>query len=175
MSELSDELTCVLADAFTFYVRTHAAHWNVTGDEFAQFHELFGDIYQDVWESLDGIAENIRKIDAFPPSSIDELVEKREVRSPRGVVSDAQKLLAELVELNDGVIKCLNEAFSCANECNEQGVANFLADRLDKHQKWRWQMKASMEVEDEPVVPQPQKPAAKPPSSPKNVRPPRVS
>lgn len=155
MSALSDKLGSVLADATTFYFRAHAAHWNVTGDEFQQFHELFGEVYEDVLGSLDPIAENIRKIDAFPPSSLDEIIAKREIKSPQGVVNDPQDLLKELVTMNDGVIHCLNEAFAAATSANEQGIANFLADRIDMHQKWRWQMKASMEAEEPAEVSKP--------------------
>lgn len=155
MSALSEHLSTLLADATTLYFRTHAAHWNVTGDEFQQFHELFGEIYEDVWGSLDPIAENIRKIDSFPPSSLDEIISKREINSPKGVVNDAQSLLKELVAMNDGVIHCLTEAFAAATSANEQGIANFLADRIDMHQKWRWQMKASMEAEESAEAPKP--------------------
>jgi starvation-inducible DNA-binding protein len=155
VSALSEHLSTVLADATTFYFRTHAAHWNVTGDEFQQFHELFGEIYEDVRDSLDPIAENIRKIDEFPPSSLDEIVAKREIKSPQGVVNDAQALLKELVTMNDGVIDCLNESFAAATSANQQGIANFLTERIDMHQKWRWQMKASMEAEEAAKAPKP--------------------
>ena len=185
MSALSDSLSTVLADVTSYYFRAHAAHWNVLGDQFAQFHDLFGEVYADALGSLDPIAENIRKIDAFPPSSLDEIVAKREIASPKGVVNDPQALLKELVAMNDGVIKCLNEAFAAANSANEQGVANFLADRIDAHQKYRWQMKASMEAEEPSEAPKPA-PAPKrnkvPPMSPAlkrvapvTTRPPKVA
>jgi DNA-binding ferritin-like protein len=29
-----------------------------------------------------------------------------------------------------------------ADNSREQGVANFLAERIDQHQKWHWQLKA---------------------------------
>jgi len=34
------------------------------------------------------------------------------------------------------------KAFSLATAMSEQGVANFLADRLDMHSKWQWQLRA---------------------------------
>lgn len=165
MSGLADKLSSVLADAATFYFRAHAAHWNVMGDDFQQFHELFGEIYEDVWGSLDPIAENIRKIDAFPPSSLDEIMAKRETGPKHGAITDSQDLLADLIPMNDEVINCLVEAFAEATSANEQGVANFLADRIDMHQKWRWQMKASVENEAPDVSaekPAPQKPKIAP-------------
>lgn len=141
----ASHLATVLCDATSFAYRAHAAHWNVTGDDFPAWHEFFGELYDDVHDSLDTVAENIRKLGAFPPSSLDELIAGREIGAPKGAVSDAQDLLKELIALNDGLLKCLNEAFAAATRENQQGIANFLADRIDQHQKWRWQMTASLE------------------------------
>jgi DNA-binding ferritin-like protein len=32
------------------------------------------------------------------------------------------------------------EAFGIANALNQQGIANFLAERIDMHDKWLWQL-----------------------------------
>ena len=37
----------------------------------------------------------------------------------------------------------IGKAFASANKANEQGIANFLAERDDMHKKWRWQLTAS--------------------------------
>ena len=41
-------------------------------------------------------------------------------------------------------IVILKNAFDVANQENEQGIANFIAERIDKHQKWNWQLKSSL-------------------------------
>jgi DNA-binding ferritin-like protein len=42
------------------------------------------------------------------------------------------------------LIAKLKQAFNVANGENEQGVANFIAERIDMHQKWSWQLRASL-------------------------------
>jgi len=37
----------------------------------------------------------------------------------------------------------LRKAFDIANQANEQGIANFIAERIDMHAKWDWQLKAT--------------------------------
>jgi hypothetical protein len=44
---------------------------------------------------------------------------------------------------NSKVLDDYKEAFATADSMNEQGVADFLAGRIDMHQKWAWQLKAS--------------------------------
>jgi HK97 family phage prohead protease len=37
----------------------------------------------------------------------------------------------------------LSDAFDCASMYNQQGIANFLAGRIDSHQYWKWQLTVS--------------------------------
>lgn len=63
---------------------------------------------------------------------------------------DARVLATDLLAANDLIIEGIAEAFECADECNQQGIANFLAERLDAHQMWKWQLSASLGVEASP-------------------------
>jgi DNA-binding ferritin-like protein len=52
-------------------------------------------------------------------------------------------MAVDLMAANDIIIGKLKECFNTANQADEQGIANFIAERIDMHQKWRWQLKAS--------------------------------
>ena len=47
-------------------------------------------------------------------------------------------------EAQHALLECLGECFALATKANEQGIANFIAERDDMHKKWRWQLKASV-------------------------------
>jgi hypothetical protein len=42
----------------------------------------------------------------------------------------------------DILIETLNEAFAAAEEENKQGIANFIAERLDAHGKHGWMLRS---------------------------------
>jgi len=147
--DLSEELNELLADTITFYFRAHGAHWNVIGTDFAEYHALFNAIYEDVYGSIDPLAENIRKIGVQAPFQFSQFMELRTL-SDGDLSTDARTLAIDLLGANDVVIRGIADAFECATEYNEQGIANFLAERLDKHQMWRWQLSSSLGME---VVP----------------------
>jgi starvation-inducible DNA-binding protein len=65
MSALTDSLKTVLSDAVTMYFTAHGFHWNVEGQDFSQYHDLFADIYEDVYSSIDPLAEDIRKLGEY--------------------------------------------------------------------------------------------------------------
>lgn len=145
--DLRSTLDRVVADAFTFYITAHGFHWNVRGDEFSQYHEFFEEIYKDVWKSVDTWAENIRKIDGDVQFRISDIVSIREIDDSPFIVGNTSDMVAQLLAMNELVIDCCNETFAAATAENQQGIANFAAERIDQHQKWSWQLKASL-VED---------------------------
>lgn len=144
-NRLADLLRTTLCDVLAFYYRAHAAHWNVVGVDFAQYHALFGDIVADVYDSIDPLAENVRKLDAFTPVSLSEVVTACSV-GLGPVAFDAASLSADLLAGNDALIQKWKLVFTAADAVNEQGIADFAASRIDAHQKWRWFLKASTSV-----------------------------
>ena len=50
-------------------MKTHAYHWNVTGPQFHTLHVMFEEQYREMWAALDEIAERVRALGVFAPSS----------------------------------------------------------------------------------------------------------
>lgn len=143
MTKLINSLKVLMSDVVTMYFVAHGYHWNVEGQDFSQYHALFEDIYSDVYSSIDPIAENLRKLDAYAPFTLSKFTELRTVESSE-VKAEPRAMAKALIKVNDGVLSSLNSTFKIANEdANEQGIANFIAERIDMHQKWAWQLKAS--------------------------------
>lgn len=139
---LVDALRRVLADTFLMYAHAHIAHWNVKGPGFPEYHRFLNDLYDELWEALDGIAEQIRAQDAMVAGTLDSLLTPAErTETPAG--SAWASIVAGLIADNDDVLASLRAATDAALAANEQGLVNFLADRLDKHAKHGWMLGAS--------------------------------
>jgi hypothetical protein len=144
--DLSEELNELLANVVAFYFKAHGAHWNVMGPDFAEYHELFGEIYEDSYESIDPIAENVRKLGKPALAGLSTIALTAEITDTAADVTDARILATEILSANEMLIGELAEAFDCAIMHNQQGIANFLAERIDAHQKWKWQLSSSLGV-----------------------------
>lgn len=141
---LADVLPPLLADVFGVYLQAHGYHWNVTGPDFTQYHALFGEIASDTYDSIDPLAENLRKVGVSSPWQMSELYGLAEVPESDVVKGVATDLVPELLAANDSLVEELRSAFEVADEQDEQGIANFLAERIDAHMKWSWQLRASL-------------------------------
>lgn len=153
--DLAEELNELLSDVFAFYFKAHSAHWNVTGPDFAEYHALFADIYDDVYDSIDPLAENVRKLGKLTFTNIAQVALASELPVTGAGTTDARELAKDLRDSNDLLLEEIAEAILCASMHNQQGILNFLADRQDAHQKWKWQLSASLGeevVNPDPIV-----------------------
>jgi starvation-inducible DNA-binding protein len=146
-SSLGSALQKVLNDTIVFYYAAHRAHWNVEGEDFTEFHQLFSMIYEDAIGSVDDIAENMRKLQMFPVTLTESVMNasfKDDI-----TITEALGLAQGILEKNNMVNASVLAAFASANAANEQGIANFLAERDDKHKKWAWQLRSSLKMDAE--------------------------
>jgi starvation-inducible DNA-binding protein len=97
-----------------------------------------------VYSSLDPIAENLRKIGVYAPFRLADLAGMASISDSPVQSYDSATLVADLLATNAGVLASLNTAFQSATQANQQGIANFIAERIDAHQKWAWQLSASL-------------------------------
>lgn len=142
VTTLSNALKTVLSDAVTMYFAAHGFHWNVEGQDFSQYHALFSDIYEDVYSSIDPLAEDVRKLGEYAPFTLSKFISLRTIE-PRDVKPEPKAMAKELLRLNDGILESIADAQEAAIKAKEQGIMNFLAERDDMHKKWRWQLSAS--------------------------------
>ena len=139
---LADALKTLLATEYAWAVKTQFFHWNVEGPDFAQLHGFFGMLYEDVNDNaIDQTAEYIRTLDDYTPGSFERFQElsviKGQTKVPR-----ARLMIEELVANNGQMIELLNQTFEVAQNERQEGIANFIAERIDAHGKWGWQLKS---------------------------------
>lgn len=139
---LADALKTLLATEYAFVVKAQLFHWNVEGPDFAQLHEFFGDVYNEVYDnSIDKTAEYIRTLEDYTPGSF-ERFQELSIISWQTKIPRARLMLEELLANNSQMIDLLNKTFEIAERENQQGIANFIAERVDAHGKWGWQLKS---------------------------------
>jgi len=141
MNDLVQQMKVILASTFAFYLKAHNFHWNVEGPYFSEYHKLFGDIYGDLWEAVDGIAEKIRTLDAYAPGSLTRFSQLSIIDDQINIPA-APKMISELLSDNSKMISELNKAFAMADKANKQGLADFIAGRIDIHEKHGWFLRA---------------------------------
>ena len=145
--ELLQNTKNLLADNVALSFKAHGYHWNVEGDDFPQFHDFFGGIYENYNNATDTYAEWLRVFKQYSPYRLVDFFDSSSVGEPV-IVGDAQPMLADLYISIEKHIEDLIVAGRLATASNEFGLANFFADRQTVSQKFCWQIRASMETEE---------------------------
>jgi starvation-inducible DNA-binding protein len=132
----------LLGDTVALKLKAHGYHWNVEGDDFPQAHSFFEMLYNDYEEAIDGLAESLRRLDVYAPFKLSRFMSLSVDVPETDVSSDFSVMAADLLIANDATLAKLKDAFDAADQARQQGIANFIAERIDMHSKWHWQLKA---------------------------------
>lgn len=139
---LADALKTLLATEYAFVIKAQLFHWNVEGPDFAQLHEFFGDIYEEVYDnSIDRTAEYIRTLEDYTPGSF-ERFQELSIISGQTKIPRARLMIEELLANNGQMIELLNKTFEIAQNERQEGIANFIAERIDAHGKHGWMLRS---------------------------------
>jgi starvation-inducible DNA-binding protein len=141
MDELIEEMKVTLASVFSFYLKVQYFHWNVEGPNFPQYHKFFGNLYEEVHGSIDPFAEEIRALGSYTPGSLTRFKELSKVEDELNI-PNSMTMIRELTLDNQMIIGMLEKLNTMANENGKSGLSNFLEDRIDKHSKHSWMLRA---------------------------------
>lgn len=143
MDELIAALKKVLANEYAFALKAQNFHWNVEGPDFFQYHELFAKIYEEVYGSVDVIAERVRTLGAYTPGSftrfaqLSDIEDQVEIPTAKSMV---EKLLTDTPVVLDSIMRC----YQLAERAGNHGLSNLMAERQDAHAKHQWMLSATL-------------------------------
>lgn len=142
--KLASELSRLLADSYTLYLKTHNFHWNVTGPMFQTLHLMFEQQYTELALAVDLVAERIRALGFPAPGSYAAFGRFSSVSDTDGVPK-ALDMVRLLVEANETVIRTAREVVATAEEAGDQATADLGTQRLQIHEKTAWMLRSLLE------------------------------
>ncbi len=144
---LADTLKILLATTYALSIKAQNFHWNCEGPDFPQYHEFFGNYYEEVYgNTIDKLAEIIRQQDSYTPGSILRYAELSQIQD-QTKIPRAMLMMEELFQDNATILDMYKQAFHVANEADEQGICDFIAGRIDAHAKHAWQLRSILKVQ----------------------------
>ncbi len=141
--QVAEELSKLLAESYTLYLKTHKYHWNVTGPMFHSLHLLFEQQYTELAEAVDTIAERIRALGWKAPGSYAEFAKLSTVEDATGD-PDASGMIKELAADHRTVAERANQVLKLAGEHEDEGSGAVASDRIEIHEKSAWMLSAHL-------------------------------
>jgi starvation-inducible DNA-binding protein len=142
MDKFVNQLKIAFASQYAFAIKAQNFHWNVEGSDFYQLHNMFEDIYNEVYGTIDAFAENIRKIKSYTPASLYRFSALSAVDDEVEIL-DPQAMVAELLRDAEKMQEIMKVLFVEAETLGHHGLSNFLADRQDAFAKHAWFLRST--------------------------------
>lgn len=141
-ADVAKALNNTLADTYSLYMKTHAYHWNVTGPQFHTLHVMFEEQYREMWTALDEIAERVRALGVFAPSSGKALSDLSVIDNADPEPPTATVMIERLLEGHETLVRRAREALGTAEQAGDAASADLLTVRIQTHEKTAWMLRA---------------------------------
>lgn len=145
---LAENLKVLLASTNVLAIKAQNFHWNVEGSNFPQYHKFLQKYYDDVYGSVDRIAEYIRALDTYTPGSLSRYAELSIIQD-QTKIPRAKLMIEELYIDNQKMNELVVNIFDVATQERQQGIGNFMAERQDAFSKYGWQMRSILKTDRE--------------------------
>jgi DNA-binding ferritin-like protein len=106
---------------------------------------MFQKIYEEVYGAVDDFAENIRKIKAYTPASLERFSALTAIGDEVEVL-ESSAMIAELLADAEKMQEIMKVLFTEAEARGENGLSNFLADRQDAFAKHAWFLRSTLKA-----------------------------
>ena len=140
-AKIAQGLSCVLADTYSLYLKTHNFHWNVEGPMFNTLHLMFMDQYTELWTALDAIAERIRALGFPAPGTYRAFSKLTTIEETDGVPA-ALDMVRLLVSGHEAVARTTRAVFPAVDLAGDESTADLLTQRLQVHEKTAWMLRS---------------------------------
>lgn len=138
---ITDTLKNLLANHIEGGLTVHGYHLNIEGEDFTQYHSLFGQIYQDFYSQIDVLGEYIRIISLgseYVNISVDIIKLNKSIVSDPIVGSKPKEMCSAILKIIANLIPQFNILVLESKKEQEEGLLNYCAERLDKLNKLKW-------------------------------------
>ena len=143
------KLDVYLANLYVLNQKLHVIHWNVEGSQFQRVHEFTEEIYDDLFEKFDVIAEFYRMKGQFPPAKIKDYLDKatvKEIQTDKAYgIMESYKLVLEDLEL---MRELALEVRTEHEKDDDFVVVNELEDHVADYDKHIWFARSALAGED---------------------------
>src|SRR5258708_2041475 len=128
----------LVADAFALYVKTKNFHWHLSGPHFRDYHLLFDEQADQIFEMIDILAERVRKLGGLTIHSVGEIGRLQTIRDDDDAYVDATEMIRRLFEDNKNMAANILKAHKVCEEHNDFASTSILEIFIDETERRAW-------------------------------------
>ena len=144
METLYKLLSDTQATLFVLFQKTWVYHWNVVGNDFKQFHDLFGEQYEAMFEQIDRLTEHMRYLKIKPVPTLTRITEVSHISEANSGL-DSMGMVRDLMEGHQKMVDLLTQVSEEAEIQKSKATINLVDDLNEEHGKFIWILRSFTE------------------------------
>jgi len=136
-------LVQLLRDTSYLLNQTYIVHWNLMGGKFYSIHKLTQEIYEEMQDGLDVIAEHLRSLDISTPMTVEDLNNAVMQPIPESCF-DQDGMIRALAVNNNSLAESFNLLAEEAEAMQDQLTLDLAIERGRAHKKFQWLLKSNL-------------------------------
>ncbi|HXT09529.1 MAG TPA: DNA starvation/stationary phase protection protein [Roseiarcus sp.] len=135
---VAEAINGIVADTFALYVKTKNFHWHMSGPHFRDYHLLLDEHGEQIYASIDPLAERVRKLGQPTLTSIGSIARRSRIKDNDREYVDPEEMLGELIDDNKACIKAMREAHEICDDADDVATASLLENFIDETERRVW-------------------------------------
>jgi starvation-inducible DNA-binding protein len=135
---ITEAVNPLIADAFALYVKTKNFHWHLSGSHFRDYHLMFDEQADAVLESIDDMAERIRRIGGTTIRSIIHVSQLQTIEDDNNDFVPPGEMVQRLMDDNAHIAKMVRSAITVCDKNRDSATSNLLQGILDETERRKW-------------------------------------
>jgi len=135
---VTEAINPLIADAFAFYVKTKNFHWHLSGSHFRDYHLLFDEQADTIFESIDIMAERVRRVGGTTIRSISHIGQLQTIEDDNDDFVPAGQMIKRLMDDNAHIAQQIRAAIEVCDKHRDSASSNALQEILDETERRKW-------------------------------------
>ncbi len=135
---VTEAINPLIADAFALYVKTKNFHWHLSGSHFRDYHLLFDEQADAIFESIDIMAERVRRVGGTTIRSISHIGQLQTIDDDNDDFVPAGQMIKRLMDDNAHIAQMIRAAIEVCDKHRDSASSNALQEILDETERRKW-------------------------------------
>lgn len=133
-NEMTEKLIIILASLYSLSLKTQNYHWNITGENFYQYHKLLEKLYNNSLNSIDTLAEHIKLYKEKIPATLEDFAKLSVIKDAKNNV-DAHTMLDNLFLANQLIVDTILHWIEVYEKDCKRTTVNLLDEILEEREE----------------------------------------
>jgi starvation-inducible DNA-binding protein len=136
--DITGALNALAADMFALYLKTKNFHWHISGPHFRDYHLLLDEQGDQIFATIDPIAERVRKVGGTTLRSVGHIGRLQRILDNDAEYVTPLDMLAELREDNKQIVTSLREVHNVCDEHDDVATTSLIEVWIDEAERRTW-------------------------------------